>query len=543
VQIAAEAGHLQLCDFLLQEFTVCRFDAQIHEALMGFLGEYWFIHARSGSRLSLENYDGLTEAFYKLFLAKYGFSADLSDRSIEYKTTLSTFGGMDDVHRSNLLTERALEDIIASQPIPFSRWSLSRRFGAAVDSQGWPADCFVKLVDFDTITHLAQYKDARGTTALHWAAKQLGIWMSHYEPRVSQERVNDRREEYGNLLVKLITAGADVHALDSQNRTPFACMSMSPYTWTAEMLAVTTRRWGDLLNKAGVSLREFLEHENQLTVEHDNIPVGVGIYDFCRPWTYRLLLVETTTLAMEVGASLICPVWEFHPPPGAWNRKSGQIDKVIWPPSYGTDGDDWYLWQEADEIVINLAPKLLREVSLMPSLAESIFASWAKLLHGVQDDHGFVATIVKRASTISGKQKQRRRAASLPPPITMYGRHHRPVAESGFWFDSSRWLTEPHKCPLHLAWKLVKTPEHYNVTDYRRCMQGRCDSDNSLDWSDSDDWRDSDHWEAQLLKDEHNVDIARRFTDRFRPHWRGIVEENHLRAQRRAELEISVARA
>jgi hypothetical protein len=61
VQIAAEAGHLQLCDFLLQEFTVCRFDAQIHEALMGFLGEYWFIHARSGSRLSLENYDGLTE--------------------------------------------------------------------------------------------------------------------------------------------------------------------------------------------------------------------------------------------------------------------------------------------------------------------------------------------------------------------------------------------------------------------------------------------------------------------------------------------------
>jgi hypothetical protein len=134
---------------------------------MGFLGEYWLVHARSGSRLSLKDYDGLTEAFYKLFLAKYGFRADLSDRSVEYKTTLSTFGGTDDAHRSSLLTERALEDIIASQPVPFSRWSLSRRFGAAVDSQGWPADCFVKLVNFDTITHLAQYKDARGTTALH----------------------------------------------------------------------------------------------------------------------------------------------------------------------------------------------------------------------------------------------------------------------------------------------------------------------------------------------------------------------------------------
>jgi hypothetical protein len=529
---------------LLQEFTICRFDAQIHEALMGFLGEYWLVHARSGSRLSLEDYDGIIEAFYKLFLAKYGFSADLSDRSVEYKTTLSTFGDTDDVHRSSLLTERALEDIIASQPVPFSQWSLSRRFGAAVDSQGWPADCFVKLVNFDTITHLAQYKDARGTTALHWTAKQLGIWMSHYEPRVSQERVKDRQEEYGNLLVKLITAGADVHALDSRNRTPFACMSMSPYTWTAKMLAVATKRWGDLLQKAGVSLREFLEHENHLIVENDNIPAGVGIYDLCRPWTYRLLMVETTTLAMEVGASLICPIWEFHPPPGAWNRKSGQIDKVTWPPIYETDGDDWYLWQEGDEIVINLAPKILLEVSPMPSLAESISASWEKLLDGVQDDHGFVATIVKRASTISGKQKQRRRAASLPPPITMYGRFNRPApaAESELFCHSSRWLTEPHKCPLHLTWKLADPSEITHVTDYRRCMQGRCDGDNDPDWSDSDGWRESDHWEAQLLKDERNVDIARRFTDRFRPQWRGIVEENHLKAQRRAELEIAVAR-
>jgi hypothetical protein len=279
-------------------------------------------------------------------------------------------------------------------------------------------------------------------------------------------------------------------------------------------------------------------------VENDNIPAGVGIYDLRRPWTYRLLMVETTTLAMEVGASLIYRVWEFHPPPGAWNRKSGQIDKVIWPPIYEIDGDDWYLWQEADEIVINLAPKILLEVSLMPPLAESISASWKELLGGFQDDHGFVATIVKQASTISGKQKQRRRAASLPPPITMYGRLNRPapVAESELFCHSSRWLTEPHKCPLHLTWKLVEPSENTHVTDYRRCMQGRCDGDNDPDWSDSDGWRESDHWEAQLLKDERNVDIARRFTDRFRPQWRGIVEENHLKAQRRAELEIAVAR-
>jgi hypothetical protein len=515
---------------------------------MGFLGEYWLVHARSGSRLSLEDYDGVIEAFYKLFLAKYGFSADLSDRSVEYKTTLSTFGDTDDVHRSSLLTERALEDIIASQPVPFSQWSLSRRFGAAVDSQGWPAGCFVKLVDFGTITSLAQYKDARGTTALHWAAEQLGIWMSHWDPRLSLERVIDRLKGYGNLLVKLITAGADVHALDSRNRTPFACMSLTSHTWSVLSLANATKKWGDLLQEAGVSLERFLEHENHSILKHDNIPVGLRIHDLGRLWTYRLLTVDTTTLAMEVGGSLICPIWEFHPPPGAWNRKAGQIDKVIWPPTYERDGRDWYLWQETDGIVINLAPKLLldSEVSLMPSsLAKSISASWKGLLDGVQDDHGFVATIVQRASTISGKQKQRRRAASLPPPTTMYGRHHRPepVAESELFCRLSRWLTEPHKCPLHLTWKLADPSEITHVTDYRRCMQGRCDGDNDPDWSDSDGWRESDNWEAQLLKDERNVDIARRFTDRFRPQWRGIVEENHLKAQRRAELEIAVARA
>jgi hypothetical protein len=103
---------------------------------MGFLGEYWGSPTRSSSQSLSDNYDSLTESFYKLFLVKYGLSAELdNDYPRDYKVTQRyPDGRKDDVHRSNLLTERALQDVIASQPVPFNRWSLDQRFKAAVHS-------------------------------------------------------------------------------------------------------------------------------------------------------------------------------------------------------------------------------------------------------------------------------------------------------------------------------------------------------------------------------------------------------------------------
>jgi hypothetical protein len=308
-------------------------------------------------------------------------------------------------------------------------------------------------------------------------------------------------------------------------------MMLSSYTWDSAQLAGAIQEWGKLLTKADISLQGFMEHENHLLKRLGGIPTELCILELPGIWTCQLVVIGSSTLALMVGRSLSCPIWKFQPPPGAWSRNAGLVDTIIWSPRPEDDGHDWYLWQATDELVINLAPELLLGRLLAPSLAENVSASWRELIGGVQDDQGFVATIVKRASTISGKQKQRRRAASLPPPITMYGDFHMPVAESELWSQSSR----PHKCPLHLTWKFANQSEHYSVTDYRQCMQGRCDGGNDLDW------RGSDHWETQLLKDERNVDIARRFTDRFRPEWRHIVEETHLRAQRRAQLEIAVA--
>jgi hypothetical protein len=285
-------------------------------------------------------------------------------------------------------------------------------------------------------------------------------------------------------------AGADLNALDSADQSPFANMMLSPRSWLPETLADATRKWGELLQKAGVSLQDFLENENRLLARPGGIPTEVRIFEQGynrKTWTCQLVMGESTTLAIEVGSSLDCLIWEFRPPPGSWSIGSGHVDKIIWPPSLESEGHDWQFWQATDRFVINLASRLLSRPQVVAPLAEGISASWRDLAAGVQDDHGFVATAVRRTSTTSGKQKKRRRAASLPPPITVYGRHDLPAAESALHFNSSRWRSEPHKCPLHLIWKFACQSRHYVGTDYRRCMQGRCDDDKDIDWSDSYD--------------------------------------------------------
>jgi hypothetical protein len=68
-------------------------------------------------------------------------------------------------------------------------------------------------------------------------------------------------------------AGADVNALDSADQSPFANMMLSPRSWLPETLADATRKWGELLQKAGVSLQDFLENENRLLARPGGIPL------------------------------------------------------------------------------------------------------------------------------------------------------------------------------------------------------------------------------------------------------------------------------
>jgi hypothetical protein len=99
-------------------------------------------------------------------------------------------------------------------------------------------------------------------------------------------------------------------------------------------------------------------------------------------------------------------------------------------------------------------------------------------------------------------------------------------------FMAYHWMSTPHKCPLDLTWKSTFPIDGFHQIESRLYMQGRCDDGQA-------DLLGTDHWEVELLGDESNMKIAKRFMARFRPEWASIVEENNQRAQRRVELGIT----
>ena len=88
-----------------------------------------------------------------------------------------------------------------------------------------------------------------------------------------------------------------------------------------------------------------------------------------------------------------------------------------------------------------------------------------------------------------------------------------------------------HRCPLNMSWKYSSDSFYSESNSIRRCMQGRCD-----DWEPS--LLGTSHWEARLIEDGSNMESARKFTERFRPEWRGIIDENERGAKLGTKLEI-----
>lgn len=539
-QVAAECGRLELCEFLLQEFPVFRSDALMHDALKGVLDRNVNRVVKFGRiRRDRRDYDDTPDASYELFLRKYGFSADLQDST---DTILALpkripkryqFEKREDVAHSMLLTDMALQNIMASQLVPFAKRPLPQRLDTALSAKGWPARSFVKLVNTESTTELAHCTDSQGKTALHWAAEHFGYWMSKSDHRVLralQDHYERRPKEYSELIAMLITHGADVHALNSRYETPFARMIQGPHpgiwNWEPEDLCAAIARWGLILQEVCISLPCFADMENRL--QSENAACSLMISGMKNVWTYKLVVLDGPTLAIEVGGSLQCSLWKYCPPPGVWTTTSTyQIDRIMWDPKF--EEDDWYLWQQCDTPEIHLAPKLLLPPKTPCHFAESVIQSWEEYFYGTQDDHGFVAMTERRCIKRARTQLFRRRSSSLPPPATMLNGAHFLSSRTKVNWNYIHWVSPPHRCPLNLTWM----PTRVDLLS-RTCMRGLCGEENSS-------LVHGDHWEAQLLRDENNIEIARRFTKRFRPEWIEILAQNHARARQRAEIGISVA--
>ena len=104
------------------------------------------------------NFDKLMAAFYKLFLRKHGISADvheLIDKPTADIVSLSWLHHVKSIGSNLLLTEETLQEVIASQTIPFEKLHPTDRFCAAVNSKHRLAGAFVKLIGSESDAQLA----------------------------------------------------------------------------------------------------------------------------------------------------------------------------------------------------------------------------------------------------------------------------------------------------------------------------------------------------------------------------------------------------
>jgi len=483
----------------------------------------------------------LINAVYTLFLRKHAISVDLTELIDKPTVKFDRDHWVDcfeNVGSNPYLTDETLHEVIMSQAIPFNNWHSNDRFCAAVNAQGWPAGAFVKLINAESDVQLAQWADRRGKTALHWAAEHFGRWRSQTVFLGLVENTEAIHREYGELCKMLVAKGADLHALDSEYRTPFTCvlgaMHTGPEMWSSYSLCEAVMQWGRYIQDAGVSLHAYVAAENCLQARLGSAASNLRVQDRGHPWSCRLVITEILTLAVEVGFSVSRPMWQYKPPPGAWRRGEYQLEKIGWSPEFYFEGDEYTLWQRAGDLSTDLQPEIMRPDSVsIPDLSSAAWA-WQEWACGAQDDHGFVCMTLQRLPGRSRERTGVRRAASLPPPTTVIeGLDRTPDGQRRIgYFTQGNWASDAHRCPLDLRWKSSCCANNDYWASQRRCMLGRCDDGESELWY-------SRHWEIELLDDESNLEIARRFTDRFRPEWRDILEEKHRRRQRRAELGMS----
>lgn len=503
----------------------------------GFLGAHLQLWTYFCGR---EGIDELLKAFYTLFIKRHGVSADLYELVDEPAAEPDHYHRLDpmDLVGSNpMLTDDILQDVIMSQTVPLEKWHPYDRFCAAVNARGWPAGAFLRLVGIKSDIQFAPWVNGQGKTALHWAAEHFGYWMSHPVCHGSSGRVTAFRREYGELCTTLIAKGADPNALNSKNETPFTSLIRPNFFrfegWSENDLCDAVVQWGQHVQDAGVSLHAYAMTENCLQSRYNSAAYSLRIDLKEDAWTCKLVVSETLTLAIEVGFSFPRPLWQYRPPPGTWRKEKYQLEKIGWRPEDYFEEEDCALWQILLRPGIDFEPELIRPGQ--PSLfRQNAAAAWQEWATGIQDDHGFICRTLQQLPGTSKVRCRVRRAASLPPPITMLEEHRWRrdglcIVTVNFWHD---WLSDPHKCPLDLKWKSAYRATNDDMTSRRRCMLGRCDDGES-------DLLSFRRWEVKLLDDESNIEIARRFTDRFRPEWRSIVEENHIRRQRRAELGMS----
>jgi hypothetical protein len=397
------------------------------------------------------NTDSLTEAFYSLFVAEYGLELDL--------TGLAPRDNLRNTPASLalLFTNDSFRVVLHSQPISLIEMSFEQRFAHAIDSIGWPADAFLALLHHSDSFELARKASVCGKTALHWAAAHLGVWLRRSGWPQPHRPFSEKIEGYGKLVSWLVRMGADVYALYStesqwaaeiwgpREKDPFLVFlegveTDHTYYWNSEALYDAVSRWGELLLEGGLDLPDYVIAENKFlqSVRYGDMK---DLQDKS-PWSeghvfqpVELSLSSESALTLEVREVPYFHIWTSTPDgiPGAWPKSSSSHDIIIWIPGQ-SDERDGSRWVDTGVKFMETRPKRV-ETDKMTSDSRTThcWAAYARVsdLQTTQDDHGLVATLIRREHRAQNEAPRRRRASSasalpgIPMPHEMLWSQHR----------------------------------------------------------------------------------------------------------------------
>ena len=550
---------------------------------MAFLKPHMSFRLGSSTLELQQNLSLVVEALYHLFAREHGMDeyavyslADYVGHDVDRDSVNNlSVNLMIESHTltNNCLhiTKNALQDVLAMQPLHFMSLPFSQRFEIAVACTGWPAESFSELLSSDNPMDVITSANVHGKQALHWAAEHFGeSTLDSAHGKVDGHCMKTR--SYAELASQLIVGGADVHALfqgilGRAPRDPFLCFLCGPrdfhdirhtfepeeLAWDYCSLSMGVSHWGAMLVSAGQSLSQYAARENRFLSTSKSIGWYSSSHLSLRP--RMLAVVEGPRLVMYATTFVTITKWSRKRThvPGSWSSDSPHnttLNTIIWTPQDEDQCEDFF-WKETVTMDVESKPFLV-EPSSSDSLTAALLEARMELIAGTQDDHGPVSSMITRETKLRQRKSRtsgRRRAASMPPSRTTWGNlaHTRvkdssgnPLREMSAPFGNEKVLgvsrrSVAHKCPFDGRWRTCGYT--CDEVSWRRCMRG---DHGSLPGLTGFLYGELMPWELKLCQDEDHVEIAERYSRRFRPEWTSSMEDARQRAKELEELKIAI---
>lgn len=558
-QMAAQEGNLELCRYLLKETAHPDEDAVLRSAFDALLA---YATGDVMSRRPRPCYRPLLDAVYDLFVRDCTLDIDINN--------ITRKASKWEREKFMFLTDNAFAVVLACQPVHFAKLPYAQMFDTAIESIGWPAEAFSALLEKDS-SDLALRTNGCGQTVLHWAAAHYGEWSrrSTCEPQFSKGGFNPiaRAKRYGRLASKLVSVGADVHALyrdpnvwSSIRLDPFLAFlggvrTCITWCWNVKGIRDAVSSWGEMLVEGGQDLAGYIATENKFlrSVQWDQVDRRLVLWDtdsMCVP--VRLLVSEESTLILETKRIFWVRLWkaEVVSMPGAWPIPSKLPLTIPWFPR-GADRQAGYRWVETTSVRLQSTVCRMQTPEMLDDDKDDddhymYYYANTTVRHELtraQDDSSLVAQIVARVPRARRMERNgsRHRASSGPPTVSQYTRHGtRPWRNKPLdtVTTSSRWKFGFHKCPLDSQWRMRSAHTYSDDCHLRReCMQGRCQD--QIDPFDKSNELSFERW---FFRNEDYVHVAKRYAEKFYPERVHLVKATLERKTERLRLSMGPKR-